>query len=204
MSRFTPNRRLPFFACALALWIAGIGFGMSKLWTYSTTPGHPAQPPERWPRAAPIERPPGKFRLLMFAHPQCECTQASIGELAIIMAHSAGRVNAAVLFFEPSKTPIEWIESDLWKTAAAISFVSVARDKDAQIAQTFGVYTSGQTLLYNPDGQLVFTGGITAFRGHSGDNAGRSAITALLQRDIPSNTTLPITTRVFGCSLRGE
>jgi hypothetical protein len=39
---------------------------------------------------------------MMFAHPQCECSRASLGELAIIMAQGRGQVNASVFFLSPA------------------------------------------------------------------------------------------------------
>ena len=41
--------------------------------------------------------------------------------------------------------------------------------------------TSGQTLLYDTKGHLVFSGGITGGRGHEGDNTGRESIEKYLQ-----------------------
>jgi hypothetical protein len=46
----------------------------------------------------------------------------------------------------------------------------------------FGAATWGQTMVYGRDGRLLFSGGITAARGHYGDNAGTQAIAALLER----------------------
>ena len=57
--------------------------------------------------------------------------------------------------------------------------------------------TSGQTLLFDRDGDLIFSGGITGGRGHSGDNAGRDAIVSLVES---GESTLD-ETPVFGCSL---
>jgi hypothetical protein len=139
----------------------------------------------------------------MFAHPQCGCSRASLGELAIIMAHGRGQVNASVFFYRPTEPP-EWTRSHLWETATAIPGVHVFEDPDGSVAESFGVFTSGQTLLYDSAGRLRFKGGITAFRGHSGDNVGRSAINALLHGDALAATAFPVTTPVFGCSLRGE
>jgi hypothetical protein len=51
--------------------------------------------------------------------------------------------------------------------------------------------------LYAPTGKLLFSGGITASRGHEGDNVGRSAIVSfILNGHAPVNHT-----PVFGCSL---
>ena len=203
MSLVAGFRKHGFVIGAVVLWIPVVSFGFTKLLSYSTTPGRRAEPPLEWPRGSPIRVSSGKFSLLMFVHPRCGCTRASLGELEIIMAHSDGRARATVLFYEPPEEPAEWTRSDLWQTAVAIHGVDVVEDRGGKIARDFGVYTSGQTLLYNPAGRLLLKGGITAQRGHSGDNAGRSVITALLQGTVEPKSR-PVTTPVFGCSLRGE
>jgi hypothetical protein len=141
--------------------------------------------------------------LVMFVHPRCECSSATVGELAIIMAHAQEKLDAHVFFFLPAGEAAAWARTDLWNTASAIPGVRVQEDREGAIAQSFGSFTSGQTLLYDTQGRLLFKGGITAFRGHSGDNAGRTAITALLRGEAPRNA-LPVMTPVLGCSLRGE
>ena len=70
-------------------------------------------------------------------------------------------------------------------------------DRDGPVARAFGASTSGQTLLYDAAARLVFNGGITAARGHSGSNDGRDALVALLNAAVPRRRTTP----VFGCSL---
>ena len=52
-------------------------------------------------------------------------------------------------------------------------------------------------MFYDARGALLFSGGITGARGHAGDNAGRRAIVALLNRS-PARSRA---TNVFGCSL---
>ncbi len=52
-------------------------------------------------------------------------------------------------------------------------------------------------MIYDAAGQLAFEGGITSFRGHSGDNDGRDAIVALLRGQRPQRRATP----VFGCAL---
>jgi hypothetical protein len=204
MSLVAGIRKNAIIAVAVAVWIPAVGYGVNTLWRYSTTAGHPAEPPSEWPRFAPIERAAGRSTLLIFAHPKCPCTQATLGELGIIVAHGRERVNAFVFFYRPSAEPGEWAKTDLWQAATAIPGVRAFEDRDGAVARSFGVFTSGETLLYDPAGRLQFQGGITAFRGHSGDNAGRSAITALLQGDEVPSKNAHMTAPVFGCSLRGE
>ena len=122
----------------------------------------------------------------------------------MIMARTTGQLDADVFFYLPAAQTSKWAHTDLWSSAQAIPGVRVFEDREAAIAQSFGAFTSGQTLLYSPYGHLLFKGGITAFRGHSGDNAGRSAILNLLRTGTPRQDDLPVVTPVLGCSLRGE
>lgn len=73
-------------------------------------------------------------------------------------------------------------------------------DNDAAEARLFGSQTSGQVMLYDINGQLLFKGGITASRGHSGDNDGRRAIVSLLTQRSEDRAETP----VFGCPLFEE
>ncbi len=188
---------------AVAAWVPAVAFGIHILWNYSTTPGAPAAAPSDWPANVSLERSKARATLVMFAHPRCPCTGASLGELAIILAHAPGRLDADVFFYLPADKPATWAKTDLWRSAAAIPGVRVFVDREAAMALSFGAFTSGQTLLYDSRGRLRFKGGITASRGHSGDNAGRSAITALLQSEAGQSIGPVAATPVLGCSLRG-
>lgn len=193
-----------FIAIAVALWLPTVCYGVGILWTYASTPGHPAEPPLQWPANASVSRGNGHATLLMFAHPQCPCTRASLSELAVLMAQTHGQVEADVFFYIPAGESSGWAKTDLWQAASAIPGVRAFTDPKAAAAQQFGVFTSGQALLYEATGRLLFKGGITALRGHPGDNAGRSAVTALVQGQLPPANALPVVTPVFGCSLIGE
>jgi hypothetical protein len=84
----------------------------------------------------------------------------------------------------------------LWRSAEAIPGVTVRADQDGNEARCFQAKTSGHVALYDVHGKLLFSGGITSSRGHSGDNAGRSAIMKLLKHEMAVGET-----PVFGCSL---
>jgi hypothetical protein len=184
----------------MSVWVPAVGFGLRTLLRYANTPGRPAAPPDRWPAGAPFTPSEGRFTLLIFAHPQCGCSRATIEELARIVACCSQGMEATVLFYAPSSMPSGWTKTDLRDSAAAIPGVRVLEDLDGNWARRFGVHTSGQTLLYDMNRRLVFKGGITASRGHSGDNDGRDGITRLLRGEIP----LSLGTPVFGCALFDE
>jgi hypothetical protein len=120
-----------------------------------------------------------------------------LNELAVLMTHCQGRVNAQVLFMKPPSLPADWANTDLWDSAANTPGVIPRLDLEGAEQRLFAARVSGEVFLYRPDGVLAFHGGITAGRGHFGDNQGRSALEALLlNRDFQTATT-----PVFGCEL---
>jgi len=176
-------------------WAVLVLSGFAVLNSYSYNPGAPGTPPARWPAGSTIPWRPDKVNLVMLAHPECPCTRASLGELDRLLTATPGQVAAQVVFSKPFADPKA---TDLWDIAASIPGVRVSWDQDGREAALFGASTSGQVVVYDARGDLVFSGGITASRGHSGDNLGRSSILSAVATGRPLRSTTP----VFGCSLR--
>lgn len=192
------SRKKIFITTVLGVtWLAALAFGGRTLFKYETTPGAVGPVSSSWPAGSIVSRQPDKPILLMFAHPHCPCTRASVSELAQIMAHAIGKVNACVLFVKPANAGPDWDDTDLRASAAAIPGVTVVTDENGNEAARFGAETSGHTLVFDNHGALLFTGGITASRGHSGNNAGESAVLAAITQQPLERGRTP----VFGCSL---
>jgi hypothetical protein len=192
------SRRTRFLLPAIAtLWALAIIGGGAAVWNFESTPGVAATPPAIWPVTSRIPHAANRSTLVMLVHPRCPCSRASLEELDRIMARAGGRVSAHVVFAHAGEH--SQATTDLERRAADIRGVDVVED-DGTEAIRFHAYTSGQTLLYGPDGRLLFNGGITVARGHEGDNGGRSAVEALL---IGGPTSVR-QTAVFGCSLLGS
>lgn len=173
----------------------GAGFGL--LADYQATKGAVGKIPKKWPEQTRLVLDSGRDTLLMFVHPQCPCTRASLEELNRLMARSRGNVAAQVWFFRPAGFSDEWTRSALWQAAITIPGVTAYEDPDGAQAGIFGAQTSGYVLLYDTQGTLLFKGGITPGRGHAGDNAGEDAVVSLLRGGSPAVRE----TAVFGCSL---
>jgi len=182
---------------ALGLWLAVVCGATILMTRYSNTPGSGGPTPVAWPADSKIPLDNNRLTLVMFAHPHCPCTRASLGELERLLAQVPGRLNAHVVFLKPVDTAVDWEKTDLWRTASSIPGVSVYVDNAGTEAHRFHSETSGHTLLYDQAGNLRFQGGITFARGHAGDNPGRTAIQELV-REGHSNQ---IKTPVFGCAL---
>ena len=180
-----------------AIWVLSAVTGLGIILNYESSPGRANPAPALWPADSTIQRQARKPELLMFVHPRCPCSRASIGELNSIMASCRERADVHVLFIKPTGFTDEWLRSDLWKSALSIPGVKVIQDNEGVETQKFHATVSGQTLLYNGEGRLLFNGGITSSRGHYGDNIGRSSILSLLLTGRSNHNQ----TFAFGCSL---
>jgi len=178
-------------------WLTGVSSGLWVVWAYENRPGLDADAPHQWPAKSALTAASDRPTLVFLAHPQCTCTRASIQELAEILARATNHPKTYVLFLKPSSFNTGWERTDLWQRAAALPDVTVLSDDNGVEAQRFGVYTSGETLLYDRSGSLIFSGGITGSRGHAGENAGEDALIDLLTRGTADTRG----TSVFGCPL---
>lgn len=179
------------------VWLAAVVTGMGLIAYHANSPGTTGVIPANWPVQSRIQLDASRPTLIMFAHPRCPCTRASLGELEQLMADCQGRLSAQVWFIKPSGTMEDWTNTDLARQAAAIPGVRVYCDTAAIESQRFHAETSGQTVLYDQNGRLLFQGGITMARGHAGDNPGRSAVEILLAQKNTDQVQAP----VFGCAL---
>ena len=194
------NLRPILYVAAIIVWGTAVSFAAVKLWRYDAAPGIAADAPPHWPADSHVARTPGLPTLVVLLHPHCPCSRATIGELAKLMTDCRGKLSATVLVVRPDGMSDDWVHSDLWTSAAAIPGVKVAVDDQGIETHRFGTVTSGEALLYSADGTQLFAGGITESRGHSGDNAGSSAIAALVLGDA-SAPKGAAHTPVYGCPL---
>jgi hypothetical protein len=193
--------RGPLVLAVLAVvWLAALVAGQHWLLGYESAAGGQVEPPTDWPADSQVPRQPGRFTLVLFAHPHCPCTRATLTELAWLTARGGDRAAAQVLFVVPPGAPADWTDSSLTQQARATPGVTVGVDQGGAESRHFGAVTSGQVLLYDPAGRLVFRGGITAGRGHGGDNPGRAAVLGWLTGTGAARHQAP----VYGCPLLEE
>jgi hypothetical protein len=185
----------------LGAWALSLAAGFAVVTMYDTTPSSAALAPLAWPvstRIAPAA--PGRSTLLVFAHPKCPCTAATLADLALVLEHHRDALDARVLFVRPPGVESGWERTQSWERASHIDGVTMLVDEAGQEAERFGVKTSGQVLLFSPGGRLAFSGGITGSRGHEGANAALDA----LETELSGLTGALVRTPVFGCSLLAD
>jgi hypothetical protein len=186
-------------ALGAVVWLAALGVGFAALLAYKNTPGaddvdgHPG----RWPAGTTVPRDPSRHTLVMFAHPRCPCTEASVTELGRVMSELSGHVSAVVVVVALEGVDEGWDSVSLAGRAGRIPGVTVVRDPDGREATRFGALTSGLVMLYDAGGTLQFSGGITASRGHEGDSFGERRVVSLVKTGTADRRDSP----VFGCGL---
>ena len=112
-----------------------------------------------------------------------------------------------MIFMHPDGVPEDWSRTDTWADASSLSDTHVLDDRDARETNLFGAQTSGQVLFYGTHGDLLFSGGITAARGHVGDSPQLTKLTALIEsetRDRMTGGVQRVESPVYGCPLHEE
>jgi hypothetical protein len=188
---------LPFVATLVAAWCLCVAAGLWALLAYELTPATTAAAPGRWPTASRLVRDDARPSLVVFVHPHCPCSRASLAELNALVSDCKGRLALQIVFIKPAGCEEGWEQTDLLATAQRIPGAVVSVDLAGTEAARFGATTSGESLLYAPNGRLLFHGGLTRSRGHQGDNPGRAAVTALIRT---GNATQQ-RSAVYGCGL---
>jgi hypothetical protein len=195
LARFDGDRLARLCVTAwLVLSIAGLWW----LFQHVSTPGANSAALADWPVQTSIERQAGAATLVMFVHPRCPCTRASLAELERVVARSGGAIHPRIVLSLPVGATDEWRHTQLRHSAERIPGAVLIDDVDGREALLFGAAISGTTLLYDFNGKLTFQGGITAGRGHQGDNAGENAVLALLREGTVACREMP----TFGCPIQ--
>ena len=181
----------------VVIWLVAITAGFGVLYQYQAAAGPAMRAPAVWPAESVISRDGERPLLLVFLHPHCPCSRASVAELGRLLQRVRDRVSARVLLVRPAGVEPGWESTRLRDLRAALPAVTVAVDEEGREAARFGAATSGVCMLYDRQGRLMFAGGITALRGHEGDSLGQERIVSLVGGGAADRNDSP----VFGCPL---
>jgi len=113
------------------------------------------------------------------------------------MAECRDRLHAQVLFSIPAELSADWDRAILRDVAEEIPGLEVRNDPNQREAKLFAARTSGVVLLYSANGELLYHGGITSGRGHSGDSGGHDSLVSWVRQG-QSQTNRAC---VYGCQL---
>jgi hypothetical protein len=160
----------------LTLTILGLAAAYLSWMLYECRPGRAARPPARYPEDGALPR------LLLFLHPRCPCSRATLEELSRI-----GPLPHLEIVLSQTMDIAE-----LSNRFPQATFVS---DPEGRHRELYQAWTSGQLVGYDAQGNLGFCGGITASRGQRGASLGQANLQAWLHGQPLQESS------VFGCSL---
>jgi hypothetical protein len=198
LGAWSPRRAWPIVG--LCAWAVAVSAYWGWLATYSYTPGTQQAPPDLRRVSLPLARHGDGYTLLLAVHPQCPCSRASIAELARLASRFRDRLTCILFVYFPRGQTDDWLTTSAIEMARQLPQTQLKIDVDGRRARQFGMNTSGATILYSPQGELEFWGGITPSRGHQGDNIGADAIAAVLVGKQPLHRSVP----VYGCKILSE
>lgn len=192
-SRTRPARSTLIAAVGVASWLLALGAGFALVHAEMATPGEAHAAPATWPSEAILTLETSAPTLLVFAHPKCPCTRATLRQLASLAPDL--RPPVTLVLSGPALRADD--DQPLATMARELLEAIVVVDASGAEAARFGAHTSGHVVAYSPSGQLLFSGGVTPGRGHEGPT---DALTAL-NRALGDAAPAPDASLVFGCPI---
>lgn len=184
-------------AFALAGWAIACAAGFGTMWTYANTPGDRGGPDGDWVAPAALNLASDRFTIVLFAHPRCPCTRATMSELEGLQRAFPEQFATRIVFYEPHNADASWRTTSLWTRAERLPDAEAFADPGGRLTANAGALVSGSVALLGPEGTLQFWGGITPGRGHEGESIGLISIRDVLQGRQPARRTA----HVYGCEL---
>jgi hypothetical protein len=183
-------------------WVVLVVAGMGVLWRYKSTAGPATSSALSWPDDSGLARTEGAPSLVVFVHPCCPCTRATLGELSALLPRFAEHLTIHVAAFEPAEPPPGWNESELPSALESLPEARFVVDTEGREARRFGAVTSGHVVLYGARGDLLYSGGVSSARGHAGESPGLARLRAALEAEFGGAPAARIAgAPVFGCAL---
>lgn len=171
----------------VVVWGSALAFGMHAAMSYDAAPGTPARPQPAKQATS------GKWSCTMIVHPYCPCSQASLKALREVAERYPDELSLDIVFaWQGGPAPCDNLELAGRVPGAAVTWIS-----PEQAEQEFGSYTSGQVLVYSPEGKLAFSGGITPGRGVDQPRYARDLFELILSGKRSESS-------VYGCPLQEE
>lgn len=105
-----------------------------------------------------------------------------------------------MLVYRPEDSSKEWPGEALQRLAAAVPGAVLVDDPGGVEATRFGLETSGTVAVFDPEGRLRFSGGLTRARGIAEPSSGNESLIAVVSGRRPEASSCP----TFGCPLSAD
>lgn len=181
----------------VSVWILLVGAGLQFLWSYENKATPSLKASRSIPDGHSFSLDPKRSTIVVFAHPHCPCSRASLAELEKSLSTFTEAFSTRIYFYLPKGQSKDWVQSDLWRKAGRFPATALYLDHEGQEARKFKATTSGEVFVYSPEGRMLFHGGLTAARGHEGASLGTRSLKEIAHVGSSEVVEAP----VFGCTL---
>jgi hypothetical protein len=177
-------------------WIALAVIGWNALLRHTYQPAPVEEGAIQWP-AGETEPTSAAPTIVVFAHPLCPCTRATLNKLGESIARLPDDRRIEVIFATAGLNPADVCDSSTVRAARRLSRVEVCFDETGEDVRRFGATVSGEVFVFDGEGRRIFHGGITSGRGHEGDSVGQREF----ERRVCGLTADAFSAPVYGCLL---
>jgi hypothetical protein len=190
-------RRLTIYFVLAGAWIGIAIVGWAALLSHTYQPARTADAVESWPESKLSMPSTADYRIVIFAHPYCPCTRATLNKLDESLTRLPGNTAVCVIFATVGLDLKKVADSPTVSFARQLKGVDVRMDDSGDEVRRFRATVSGEVFAFDRQGQRIFHGGITAGRGHHGDSVGQQQLERLVCGLSHEVCEAPI----FGCKL---
>lgn len=201
------GRRSVIWLCVAGVgWCVLLADGWARLYSYTYRPEATERAASDWPGGVSLGPSATGFRIVVFVHPLCPCTQATLQELDETLVRIPNDVSVVAVPVTCGLSPTDMASSRIIARLQRIPRVTIHPDPDGELRRRFGARVSGEVFAFAGD-RCVYHGGLTPGRGHQGDFAGQRRLEGLAAatgrlRGRPTEACCEAP--VFGCRLPGD
>jgi hypothetical protein len=187
----------------IVLWVTAVvvGWWFIEDYSFSENPPLTHRPVDRWPSQTALTRQQGRPTMLLFLHPKCPCSRATLHELERLLTSTSGKavraVDLIVVATVPEFPDESWLRSETVERVGQLANARLFIDPNGTEAARFGAVTSGLVMYFDAEGTTQYSGGITMARGHEGPSVGGECVTKILRGETAVAHEMP----AFGCRL---
>src|SRR3954451_6256682 len=104
----------------LAVWTLCAAIGTASMIRYEFTPGIRRPAPSDWPTGAETKLDAARPTLLLFLHPQCPCSRATLAEMQRLLADCGWQFALHIFFVQPAGADDDWENTHVCRAARQI------------------------------------------------------------------------------------
>jgi hypothetical protein len=123
-----------------------------------------------------------------------------MSELERLVPELKDRLKVKLIFIQQPTRDIAWVKDGLWERSRRLPGVETLIDQSGREARLFGSTNSGHAYLFDEEGSLIFNGGLTSMRGHTGPSEGQDQLLNWLR----TRKGKGFLSKIFGCGFFGR